>query len=181
MEPTICKAPTIYKNGDYSGIETHKHVLEYADDWIDISNEFSISSGFNVYKAHNVLGNVADLKIKYSEQIKAIYFDNDYGAIARNTKIPFDNSWVMLLTYNGNRFNKIEQNFMLYPVDVNRGITIDSLTTNYGATTPSLCFWGFVDSPRLKLGVKKITEYNSAGLEGYGLLTRQIFAYVDTI
>lgn len=177
----IYKEPTIYKQGYYPEIEVHEHVLEYADDWIDISNEFSIESGFNVYKAFNTIGDVSDLKILYSEKIKAIYFNNDYGAIASNTKIPFDNSWKIVLTYNGNRFNTIMQNYMLYPIDVNRGVIIDNLTTAYGATTPSLGFWGFVDNPRVKLGVKKITESNIVGAEGYGISTSKILAYVKTI
>lgn len=142
--------PTVYKQDNGSEIEIHNSILEYANDWIDISREFILYNG-KIYKSDGTEGTVNDLGALYSFSKQFLYFQN-------NVKLQYNdglitNGWRCPLHYNGNRFynpetdstNNPSRNMFLYPTDVDRGIILSNLySQNGGASTD---FFGVVACP----------------------------------
>lgn len=167
-------------------VELHEYVLDYSDDWIDISNEFTLLSGCSVYTANNVVGNVADLHIKFSAKRKWVYFDCPVTArLLRSTKIEKTDAWVPLLRYDGGRLKLpidgglFRQNDLTFPVDVSRGQTLFLMCSSTVGTT-DLCQISYtVKSDPLLNGIA-CKKFIDSGDESYGFLVGQTLWRVDT-
>ena len=156
-------------------------ILEYADDWKTITNDFSLVDGSLVYTDNGVQGTLADLNIKFSKKLKLIYFDCPKAWLISTTSL--DNNWRRFLVYNGNEFetalnggtNPNPSSFVL-PSDVNRGMVFANCVTHNG-TTRDFGMLGYVGSTSSNSGiaVKKISSYeNPTGV----VIDKCVFAVV---
>jgi len=119
----IYKQPSIYKQGQEQNNDIlYEYPINYFDDWIDISNEFTLINSFTCQQT---------LKILYSEKSKLIYF-KDCGNFKRNSPIT-EMGWVPYLRYTGSKFNDCYF-FDGFP-PLNRGIILlPSIDNNYSTT-----------------------------------------------
>lgn len=167
-------------------VELHENVLDYSDDWIDISNEFTLFSGCSVYTANDVMGNVSDLHIKFSAKRKWVYFDCAVTArLLRDTKIEKSDSWVPFLRYDGNRIKLpidgglFRQNDLTFPIDVSRGQTLFLMCASNTGTT-DLCQISYTTRADPLLNGIACKKFIDSGDESYGFLIGQTLWRVDT-
>ena len=153
-------------------LELHESILDYADDWVDISNEFSLFSGVTVYTGPLTQGTVADLKILFSKKLKILYFSNSDCRLVTTSALDFN--WRQLLRYNGNRFLTAETGGSnpyptdySYPIDVTKGPLLVLCCLDFGSTS-EYCMqrWVGTNSSDCGLGAKLILNngQNSTGV-----------------
>ena len=115
----IEKTPTIYKSGDTVKItDFFVSILDLANDWEDITSEFSVVSPFVATQT---------LKILYSQSLSCILFDQ--GGSFKQTSAISGFAWNAFLKYNGTKFTNAS--LFKMPKGYNAGITLfNSLNTN---------------------------------------------------
>lgn len=165
----IYKQPTIYKIGNGgNGEAVYNSILEYSDDWKNITEDFSLVDGSLVYIDNNQQGNVSDLNIKFSKKLGTIYFDCAKAWLIANHTLTVG-IWNRFLIYNGNEFETVlnggtnpSPNSFSLPYDVNRGMTLMNLTTST-FTTSDFGVIGYVGTTSLDSGiaVKRISNFQS--------------------
>lgn len=180
----IYKEPSIYKmGGDNSEIEIHESILDYADDWEDISTDFQLYSGASIYKNYGQPGDISDLKALISRTKKLLYFNDINVRIFGNAIDP--TNWNFLLKYIGNEIkfqkdggvNPTPNNF-LHPTNVRKGTNLFYMVGNNGGTTNDFCFIGWVgsDNTNTYLSYKRAIDNNTGGL---GFLVGQLCFNID--
>lgn len=164
----IYKQPSIYKIGDGgSSTFVQKNILELADDWEDISLDFSLQNA-NIYVGNWDAGSVADLKILLSKQLQVFYFSEPNTRILSNNEL--SSNWTSVLKYEGNDF-KTALNTGDYSknpkrttydaiLGINKGVVLDKCL-NYQQITGSFCE---IDYPDPGLGARELIHAaNSKG------------------
>lgn len=136
----IYKQPTIYKCGNSgNSINVHESIIEYYDDWEDVSNEFQLRSGVSLYKIQTdgtpVTTNINDLGAMFSKKGGLIYFQKD-RRVTKTSQMNANN-WNPFIKYVGNKFKtpysagtngKIILNSFVYPTDISRGALLFNIT-----------------------------------------------------
>lgn len=147
---SVYNETTVYKQG--SELEIHENVLDYANDWIDISNEFSLSDG-KIFKDDGTETTINELGALYSHDKGLLYF-------SKKSKIQYNPglliAWRAPLHYNGSRFYSPDNDYTNtprlltfgYPTDVNRGVTFFYLyRQNGGSSTDYFGGIAFIGNP----------------------------------
>lgn len=145
----IYKQPTIYNyaNGGNS-IDVHESIIEYYDDWVDISNEFQLRAGVSLYKLQNdgtpITTNINDLGAMFSKKGGLVYFQKD-RRVTKTSQMVADN-WNTFIRYVGNKFKTpysdggngaIVLNSFVYPNDISRGALLFNITRQNSLTSSS--------------------------------------------
>ena len=142
MEPTIYK-PSIYKGagiykagaGENAGLQIKESILDMADDWEDITNDWSLYSETSIFKRDSsgvvIPGSLDDVSILLSRKLKLFFIqnkNNDRVYFVADRIFPADD-WKTLLEYHGTDFETTGQNYdnnpvrtdFIFPSDINRG------------------------------------------------------------
>lgn len=145
----IYKQPTIYKCGNGgNSIDVHESIIEYYDDWEDVSNEFQLRSDVSLYKIQTdgtpVTTNINDLGAMFSKNGGLIYFQKD-RRVTKTSQMVADN-WNTFIKYVGNKFKtpysagtngSIILNSFVYPNDISRGALLFNITRQNSMSSAS--------------------------------------------
>ena len=135
--------------GGGGGMEIKEKITDMADDWEDITNDWSLCSGTSIFKRDSsgvvTPGSLADVSILLSRKLKLFFIqnkNNDIVYFVVNSIFSAD-SWKTLLEYHGTDFETTGKNYdnnpvrtdFIFPSDINRG---ESLFQEYGKDSGSI-------------------------------------------
>lgn len=135
MEPTIFKT-SIYKGagiykigGGNGGMEIKESILDMADDWEDVSDQFELTNSFTLKELDQTNINVQDARIVYSKKLSVIYIPKDRQIfLCSPNNIVRDNNWYGSLSLKqDSRFENAVLTNYLFPTDINRGMTLHQM------------------------------------------------------
>lgn len=132
----IYKQPSIYKiDGENGGMAIKESIIDMADDWEDVSDQFELTNSFTLKAIDQTNINVEDSGIIFSKKLSVIFFSKQVY-LCSTSDIPKDNYWHGSLSLKANsRFydlrdtgvsdvNKMSITNYVYPADINRGINL---------------------------------------------------------
>ena len=117
------------------GMEIKEKITDMADDWEDITNDWSLYSGTSIFKRDSsgfvTPGSLDDVSILLSRKLKLFFIqnkNNDRVYFVVDSIFPADN-WKTLLEYHGTDFETTAKNYdnnpertdFIFPLDINRG------------------------------------------------------------
>ena len=140
---------SIYNSGvGGNSIEIHESIIDYYDDWVDVSNEFQLRSGVSLYKIQNdgtpVTTTINDLGAMFSKNGGIVYFQKD-RRVTKTTTMVVDN-WNPFIKYVGNKFKTpysdgangaIVLNSFVFPKDISRGAQLFNITRQNSQSSAS--------------------------------------------
>jgi hypothetical protein len=137
MKPTIYNhsiytGAGIYKAGAEGGggnLQIKESILDMADDWEDVSDQFELTNSFTLKELDQTNINVQDAGICYSKKLSVIYIPKDRQIfLCSPSNIARDNKWYGSLSLKqDSRFENAVITNYVFPSDVNRGMTLHQM------------------------------------------------------
>ena len=150
----IYNTTTIYNQGQTRGLQIKESILDMADDWEDVSDQFELTNGFNLINQNKTNVNVLDAGIIYSKKLSIVFFSKSVFLYSPSN-ILRDAAWHGGLSLKSNsRFYdprdtgvtgvyKMNITNYIFPTNVHRGTTLDIMFAD-GNPLPSIDWLGKV-------------------------------------
>lgn len=178
----IYNTPTIYNQVYPIGLQIKESILDMADDWEDVSDQFELTNGFNLIYQNKTNVNVTDAGIIYSKKLSIVFFSKPVFLYSPSDIL--DSSWHGGLSLKSNsRFYdprdtgvtgvyKMNITNFVFPTNVNRGTMLDIMFAD-GNPLPSIDCLGKIQyvGPGTPTGisVKIYTRGNAGNVRAFNL------------
>lgn len=136
-KPSIYKGAGIYKAGaEGGGIAIKESILDMADDWENVGDQFELTNGFTLIYQDKINVNLLDAGIIYSKKLSIVYFSKSVFLYSPSN-ILRDALWHGGLSLKSNsRFYdqrdtdvtgvyKMNVTNFVFPTDIDRGVPLD--------------------------------------------------------